>query len=63
MAKIKRNKVNHHTLEEALDSFLISVKEKQLSDFSFLEEETVSSVSGESFQEIFGQLKEKMSKK
>ena len=42
---------------------LATLKEEQLSDFSFLEEETVSSVSGESFQEIFGQLKEKMSKK
>ena len=35
MAKIKRNKINHHTLEEALDSFLINVKEKGLSETTY----------------------------
>ena len=38
-------------------------KEEQLTDVSFLQEGIDTVVSGESFQEIFGQLKEKMSKK
>ena len=42
---------------------LMNLKEEQLTDMSFLQEGTDSVVSGESFQEIFGQLKEKMSKK
>ena len=42
---------------------LITLKEEQLTDLSFLQEGGDSMVSGESFQEIFGQLKEKMSKK
>ncbi len=41
---------------------LMTLKEDQLTDFSFLHEEDAL-ISGESFQEIFGQLKEKMSKK
>ena len=42
---------------------LATLKEEQLTDVSFLYEGTDSVVSGESFQEILGQLKEKMSKK
>ena len=42
---------------------LATLKEDQLSDLSFLQEEDVSSMNGESFQEILGQLKDKMSKK
>ena len=42
---------------------LITLKEDQLTDLSFLEEGKEPMVSGESFQEILGQLKEKMSKK
>lgn len=42
---------------------LTVLKEEQLTDVSFLQEEVDTVVSGESFQEIFGQLKEKMSKK
>ena len=42
---------------------LITLKEEQLTDLSFLCEGTENMVSGESFQEILGQLKEKMSKK
>ena len=42
---------------------LATLKEEQLTDVSFLTEEANAMVSGESFQEIFGQLKEKMSKK
>ena len=42
---------------------LATLKEEQLTDVSFLYEGTDSMVSGESFQEILGQLKEKMSKK
>ena len=41
---------------------LATLKEEQLTDVSFLEDDN-SAVSGESFQEIFGQLKDKMSKK
>ena len=35
MAKIKRNKINHHTLDEALETFLINVKEKGLSETTY----------------------------
>ena len=42
---------------------LATLKEEQLTDVSFLYEGTDSMVSGESFQEILGQLKEKLSKK
>ena len=42
---------------------LATLKEERLTDVSFLYEGTDSMVSGESFQEILGQLKEKMSKK
>ena len=42
---------------------LTSLKEEQLTDLSFLKEEIQPVVGGETFQEIFGQLKEKMSKK
>jgi len=42
---------------------LATLKEEQLTDVSFLNEGAESSVSGESFQEILGQLKDKMSKK
>lgn len=42
---------------------LVTLKEEQLTDLSFLEEGIETPVTGESFQEILGQLKEKMSKK
>ena len=42
---------------------LITLKEEQLTDASFLCEGTEPMVGGESFQEILGQLKDKMSKK
>ena len=42
---------------------LTTLKEEQLTDVSFLYEEASMPVSGESFQEILGQLKDKMSKK
>ena len=42
---------------------LATLKEEQLTDLSFLSEGTDAMVSGESFQEILGQLKDKMSKK
>lgn len=42
---------------------LATLTEEQLSDLSFLQEVSEMPVSGESFQEIFGQLKDKMSKK
>lgn len=42
---------------------LATLKEEQLTDYSFLNEENDNVVSGESFQEILGQLKDKMSKK
>ena len=44
---------------------LATLKEEQLTDTSFLEETdgVTTKVSGESFQEILGQLKDKMSKK
>lgn len=42
---------------------LITLKEEQLTDVSFLYEDTEMNAGGESFQEILGQLKEKMSKK
>ena len=42
---------------------LASLKEEQLTDLSFLNESVDLMERGESFQEIFGQLKEKMSKK
>ena len=42
---------------------LATLKEEQLTDLSFLCEGAETAVSGESFQEILGQLKEKMSKK
>lgn len=41
---------------------LMTLKEEQLTDLSFLSEGD-GSITGESFQEIFGQLKEKMSSK
>ena len=42
---------------------LATLTEEQLTDLSFKEELLHTEVSGESFQEIFGQLKDKMSKK
>ena len=42
---------------------LATLKEEQLTDVSFLDESVSTTVSGESFQEILGQLKDKMSKK
>jgi len=42
---------------------LATLTEDQLTDLSFLNEIPDTVVSGESFQEIFGQLKDKMSKK
>ena len=42
---------------------LTTLKEEQLTDVSFLDEDVNVAVSGESFQEILGQLKDKMSKK
>lgn len=42
---------------------LITLKEEQLTDVSFLYEGTESTAGTESFQEILGQLKDKMSKK
>ena len=42
---------------------LATLTEDQLTDFSFLNESSDTIVGGESFQEIFGQLKDKMSKK
>jgi len=42
---------------------LATLTEEQLTDLSFLDEGIETAVSGESFQEILGQLKDKMSKK
>jgi len=42
---------------------LATLKEEQLTDVSFLKESIEGVVTGESFQEILGQLKDKMSKK
>lgn len=42
---------------------LVTLTEDQLTDLSFKNEIPDTVVSGESFQEIFGQLKDKMSKK
>ena len=42
---------------------LATLKEEHLTDVSFLEEGVDTRVTGESFQEILGQLKTKMSKK
>ena len=42
---------------------LATLKEEQLTDVSFLDDGVESPVTGESFQEILGQLKDKMSKK
>lgn len=42
---------------------LATLSEEQLTDFSFMNEVPDINVTGESFQEIFGQLKDKMSKK
>ena len=42
---------------------LATLKEEQLTDVSFLEEGVISTPGGESFQEILGQLKDKMSKR
>lgn len=42
---------------------LATLSEDQLTDLSFMNEIPNTTVSGESFQEIFGQLKDKMSKK
>ena len=42
---------------------LATLAENQLTDLSFMNEIPNTTVSGESFQEIFGQLKDKMSKK
>lgn len=42
---------------------LITLKEEELTDLSFLNEGPESVVGGETFQEILGQLKDKMSKK
>lgn len=44
-------------------NLLATLKEEQLTDVSFMNEIPDTMVSGESFQEILGQLKEKMSKK
>lgn len=42
---------------------LTTLTEEQLTDLSFMNEIPDTMVTGESFQEIFGQLKDKMSKK
>ena len=42
---------------------IATLKEEQLTDLSFLTEGNEPVIGGESFQEIFGQLKDKMSKK
>ena len=42
---------------------LTTLKEEQLTDVSFMDEGLETQVTGESFQEILGQLKDKMSKK
>ena len=42
---------------------IATLEEEQLTDLSFMNEIQNTAVSGESFQEIFGQLKDKMSKK
>ena len=42
---------------------LATLSEDQLTDLSFLNEISETAITGESFQEIFGQLKDKMSKK
>lgn len=42
---------------------LATLSEEQLTDFSFMNESPETVGNGESFQEIFGQLKDKMSKK
>ena len=42
---------------------LATLTEEQLTDLSFLDEGVDKPMGGESFQEIFGQLKDKMSKK
>lgn len=42
---------------------LATLTEDQLEDFSFLNETSSTGFKGESFQEIMGQLKDKMSKK
>ncbi|MBQ3560015.1 MAG: flagellar biosynthetic protein FliO [Agathobacter sp.] len=42
---------------------LATLQEEQLTDTSFLNEGVEMTASGESFQEILGQLKDKMSKK
>ena len=42
---------------------LATLKEEQLTDLSFLDEGIENPITGESFQEILGQLKDKMSKK
>ena len=42
---------------------LATLTEDQLTDYSFMEVGTQNVATGESFQEILGQLKEKMSKK
>ncbi len=42
---------------------LATLKEEQLTDFSFMEEFSTTPANGETFQDILGQLKDKMSKK
>lgn len=42
---------------------LATLKEEQLTDVSFLDDDVEGPVTGESFQEILGQFKDKMSKK
>ncbi len=42
---------------------LATLKEDQLTDYSFMNDSIDGVVTGESFKEILGQLKEKMSKK
>ena len=42
---------------------LATLTEEQLTDLSFKEKALSTEGSGESFQEIFGQLRDKMSKK
>ena len=42
---------------------LATLKEEQLTDLSFLNNDVEGTISGESFQEILGQLRDKMSKK
>ncbi len=53
VVSVGKDEINH----------LATLQEDQLTDFSFMIENEGNGVGTESFQEIFGQLKEKMSKK